>query len=124
MFMKKFLQSSPEASGDALLTMLCCNYWLVKSFAEPFLNSTKGVQVLVDTTSLCVSQSRARLNCNNIEEDDVHAVYDAEKSRYEDERKGRHASANYSLLMKICNGFALIASYIIIIVLMYASFTV
>lgn len=126
-FMKKFLQSSPEASGRNILSTLCCNFWLLKVTAEPFMNSTKGVHLIVDTTQLCVSQSRARLNCSSNEEEDEDiqtSVYDSEQSRYEDERKGRHSSANHALIARFFNGFALAFSYALIGMLMYASFTV
>ena len=39
-FIKKRLQGGGEAAGRNILSFICCNYWLVKTFAEPFLNTS------------------------------------------------------------------------------------
>ena len=38
-FIKRHLAKSPEAEGKNILTWLCCDYWLVKAIAEPFLRT-------------------------------------------------------------------------------------
>jgi hypothetical protein len=127
MFMKKRLQSSPEAAGKNLMNYLCCNYWLVKTFAEPFLNTASGVQNLVHGTSECVAHSRSRLNCT---EHSYTALaereqMESENSRFEDERKGRSVpNTTTSLLSRILYYAAMVASYIIIAFFIYAAFTI
>lgn len=45
MFMKRRLQV-PEAAGRNILTVLCCNYWLVKTIAEPFMSTSQVINVI------------------------------------------------------------------------------
>jgi hypothetical protein len=44
-----------------MLAYLCCNYHFVKQYAEPFLNTSGGVQRAVDSSAECIEQSRAGL---------------------------------------------------------------
>jgi len=123
-FVKTYIQSSQEAAGKNLLSYICCNYWLIKTFAEPFLSTTKGAQNLVDNASLCVSHSRSRLTCtdlSDLEHDYIH------NSRYEDERKGRSAaftSPTSTCITRTLHYITIAFSYMIILVFIYASFTV
>ena len=39
-FIQKRVQGGGEAAGRNILSFICCNYWLVKTFAEPFLNTS------------------------------------------------------------------------------------
>lgn len=122
-FCKRFLQSSPEASGRNFLAVLCCNYVFIKSFAEPFLNTSKNVQTLVDNTSQCVHHSRSRLNCASMEYLSPDEEYYLEKSRYEDERKGRFSNQTSAMIAKVVNVVAIVLSYALIVLFIYASFT-
>ncbi len=61
-FLKRHLSSS-EGAGRNILSVLCCNYYFIKMGAEPFLNTSRGVQDLVDNTAECVTLSRNRLSC-------------------------------------------------------------
>ena len=56
-FIKNRLQD-PEAAGRNFMSLICCNYWFVKTFAEPFLNTSHNVQSLVHGTTECVQRSR------------------------------------------------------------------
>jgi hypothetical protein len=125
-FMIQRLKSSPEAAGKNILSFLCCNFWLIKNFAEPVLNTTSSVQNVALSTTECVNNSRhrcsERFTCtrntnkgNNMESKDV---------RYEDERKGKRTSAQLVFLMKALSNTATLFSYIIIGLLIYVSFTV
>lgn len=63
-FMKRHL-SNPEGAGRNILSVLCCNYYMIKILAEPFLNTTRGVQDMVDNTAECVTVTRSRLSCTD-----------------------------------------------------------
>lgn len=62
--MKRHL-SNPEGAGRNILSVLCCNYYMIKILAEPFLNTTRGVQDMVDNTAECVTVTRTRLSCTD-----------------------------------------------------------
>lgn len=123
-FIKKYMQSSPEAVGKSFLSFMCCNYRLVKAIAEPFLNTTASVQNVLYGTSECVRESRSRLNCSEFSHNN--ALHD--DSRYEDERKGRSAVFNTavssSLLSRTLHYLTMLVSLTIIIIFIIASFTV
>lgn len=121
-YIKKKLQRSPEAAGKNFMSFICCNYWAVKTFAEPFLNTSATVQTLVHGSTDCLVRSRSRLSCNETGESE------ASSSRYEDERKGRNASfpshQTSSLITKILYYSAVFVAYAIILLFIYASFTI
>ena len=124
-YCKNYMASSPEAAGRNFLAVFCCNYVLIKSFAEPFLNTSKGVQTLVDNTSQCVHHSRSRLNCASSTEYLMTEEEYYDRSRFEDERKGRLAfptNTGYCITRTI-HYFAMVLSYLIIFLFIYASFT-
>ena len=58
--------TSAEGAGRNFLAVLCCNYYFVKIAAEPFLNTSRGVQDLADCSSECVTQSRSRMSCTDL----------------------------------------------------------
>jgi hypothetical protein len=62
MYLKKHL-SKPAGSGRNFLSICCCNFRFVKFLAEPFLNTSRGVQDLVDNSIECIQLSRARFSC-------------------------------------------------------------
>jgi len=64
-FLQRHLQN-PEGAGRNLLSVFCCNYYFVKMIAEPFLNTSRGVQDLVDNTTECMQMSRSRLSCSDM----------------------------------------------------------
>lgn len=61
-FLHKHLQS-PEGAGRNLLSLLCCNFYLIKMVAEPFLQTSGKVQEAVDGAAECVQHTRTRLSC-------------------------------------------------------------
>jgi len=96
----------------------------VKTFAEPFLSTTQGVQNVVHGTTECVHHSRSRLNCA----DNLNAFVGEEykSSRFEDERKGRNVvfSSNTSMMMaRSVHYLTLSVSYGILAIFIYAAFT-
>lgn len=64
-FLKRHMQN-PEGAGRNLLSVFCCNYYFVKMIAEPFLNTSRGVQDLAECTTDCITRSRSRLSCGDI----------------------------------------------------------
>ena len=127
MFIKRRLESSPEAAGRNFLSFICCNYWLVKTFAEPFLNTSHGVQNLVEGTTECVHHSRSRLNCAEYEASEGNREEENLSSRYEDERKGRapqFTSARSTFLARFVHYTTIAFSYGIILLFVYAAFTI
>jgi hypothetical protein len=128
-FIKKRLQESPEAAGMNLMSFLCCNYWMVKTLAEPFLNTSHTIQTLIYSLSDCVSTVRSRTNCACLElNDSVDLDYMESNSKQEDERKERNilfSSTSFSsVLVKIAYYATIFIAYTIILIFIYASFTV
>lgn len=62
--MKRHLEN-PEGAGVNLLSILCCNFWFIRTFATPFLNSSRVVQDFAEGGAECVSLSRSRLSCQS-----------------------------------------------------------
>ena len=121
-FIKRRLQKSPEAAGRTFMSFICCNYWLVKTFAEPFLNTSHTVQTLVHGSRDCLIRSRSRLNCAESAEVDEE---ESQISRYEDERKGRNSAFTSSTcIAKTLHYTAIILAYGIILFFIYASLTI
>lgn len=128
-FIKKRLQESPEAAGMNLMSFLCCNYWMVKTLAEPFLNTSHTIQTLIYSLSDCLDTVRSKTNCACLElNDSVDLDYMESNSKQEDERKERNilfSSTSFSsILVKIAYYATIFIAYTIILIFIYASFTV
>ena len=135
-YIKRRMQISPETAGRNILSVFCCNYWFIKHFAEPILNTTTSLQNVAYSTSDFVSYSRTRFNCSesNRNGGTVSAVnpgvitppaMDDKCRRYDDEKKGRLPSSAMALfLLKAVDITAVGCSYLIVILFVYASFTV
>jgi hypothetical protein len=137
--------ASPEGAGRNILSILCCNYYFIKIVAEPFLNTSRGVQDLVDNTAECVQLSRNRLSCtefmssanlNTLTNDD-----DLESQRLvgkddDQSKKSRRFSAVSSYASSFCSSLThmstsravyymtTILSLAIVLMIIYASYTV
>lgn len=126
-FIKKRIQNSPEAAGKNFMSYICCNYWLVKTFAEPFLNTSHAVQTLIYSSAECAHRCRTRLSCLSAARD-VESGDDEVSSKFEDERKGRSSSFSSSLPTSIvakCFYYTAVASaYSILVLFIVASFSV
>ncbi len=129
-YCKKYIQSSPEAAGNNFLSFICCNYWLIKTIAEPFMVSTQQLINITDSTTMCVNQSRAKLNCSSTNDLEDIEAYGSSQSRFEDERKGRIVypfAVSRDTALMVTNGIyysTITISYIIVFVLLYYSFYV
>lgn len=87
-FLKRHMEN-PEGRGCNMLSVFCCNYYFIKIIAEPFLNTSKGVQDLVDGTNDCVQMSRSRLSCSHLDRDSD-TVVDT-KDKYIKEKKTKRS---------------------------------
>lgn len=165
MYIKKHLENS-EGAGRNLLSVFCCNYYFVKLFAEPFLNTSRGVQDLVDNTTECVQVSRSRLSCgdfmassgalssaggsgtgldsrdaesglggaHNDDHGSSSSKYDDKEKRICGVRRSNTALAwlvaalcspnSYCSLSRMVHGLAIVISACIVLLFIYASFTV
>jgi len=124
MYIKKRM-ASPEVAGKNVMSFLCCNYWLVKTFANPVLNATSSMQNLAYSTSECVSHSRSRCLLLDRTDSVADLATDSKSNRFDDEKKGReYTSAHVLFLIKMLNITAVLSSYILVFAFAYASFTV
>ena len=109
------------------MSYICCNYWLVKTFAEPFLNTSHTVQTLIYSSAECAQKCRSRLSCFSITRD-VENGDDEVDSKFEDERKGRSSSFTSSLpaslIAKLFYYAAVTIAYSTLVLFIYASFSV
>ena len=117
-YIKRYIEQSSETRGINCLTYLCCNYCLVRTLAEPFLNTTSSIQNL----TICFSESVANFSrpstcCSN-----------SNNERFEDERKGRSfINISPSTLLninRVTDHCAVVCSYVLVLFFIYASFTV
>ncbi len=150
-FLKRHLQS-PEGAGQNILSVFCCNYYLIKLLAEPFLNTTRSVQDAVDNTAECVQITRSRMSCTDFlssanlanlpEEGDLEEGLASERFlEKERQRKGRtYFEALWAWLSgvltflftpctnvsttKVLKWVSLLCAIAIVMTFIYASFTV
>lgn len=137
-YIKRHLQQSPEASGKNYLAFFCCQYWLVKTIAEPFLKTSVGIQNVYVGAQDCVSTSRTRLSCHSLAAMDYsslenrpsasspHATHTPNAA--EEEKRERMAQmVSLSLTACFSKGLhyvTIFMSYGIVLLFVYASFTV
>lgn len=143
--MKRHMQS-PEGAGRNFLSVFCCNYYMIKILAEPFLNSTRGVQDMVDNTTECVQMTRSRLSCTEflssanltalpIDDDELESGRGS--SEREKEKKAKKICGSSSkFLACLCTPFmnisttrimhiiSILCAIAIVVSFIYASFTV
>ena len=126
-FIKKRLQV-PEAAGRNFISFICCNYWFVKTFAEPFLNTSHNVQNLVHGTAECVQRSRSRLSCLDVSSAAAHDDDDDEEqgSRHRRVATATAAAAAVpsSCVQKMLQSLVLVILYLLVSWLIYASMTI
>jgi hypothetical protein len=120
----KQLMATAHGQGRTFLSMLCCNYSLVKTWAEPFLHGVAGVQSLAESAKGCLNDPR--VSCSASSSNNLLSqcnCFASSKSRYDDERKERMPSGLLTNCIKAVNWIAIICSYLLIGLLIYASFT-
>lgn len=124
-FIVERLKSSPKAAGKNILSILCCNFWLIKHLAQPLLNTIGGAQNVALSSTECVNSTRNRFIEKCLTSSSDGAIRSAELARFDDERKERK---QYSvLLMYLYNAMVtcgLSCSYVLVIGLILAAFFV
>ena len=63
---QKRIQEHPEIQGYTWMSYVCCNFWLVRTFAEPFLNTTASFQNTMSQSQECLTSSKHRLSCSDL----------------------------------------------------------
>jgi hypothetical protein len=118
-FIKRHLQASPEAAGRNYISMMCCNYWFVKSYAEPILTTTASFQNLASASTECIQTSRSKFSCANFQYLNTEII----ESRYDDERKARlnQAAIWTKHITTTLHYISIFVSYLLIVVLLYVS---
>ena len=116
------------------------DHYLLLLHAGPFLITSAGVQNVIIGTNECMTHTRnkwnnstccgshSRLNLLDSSEDSLEegSVFD-KNSRYEDEKKGRNqriAAASVIILGKLVHYFTFSFSVGLVLVFVYAAFTV
>ena len=122
-FIKRHILMSPEAAGRNYVSLMCCNYWFVKSYAEPILNTTASFQNLATASTDCLQNSRSKFSCSQFNH-----INDEAYSRYDDERKERippNLSGLYSVITSnIVRYVAITLTVSLLILFIYTSFTI
>ena len=137
-FLKQHL-TRPKAKGWNFLSVMCCNYFLVKKLAEPFLLTSRGVQDMVEGGVECISLSRSRLSCSeymntatDIEEGDNQrsVLYDDAVDRNQ-KRKTRRFFPAFAMpklagpvMLRLLKYFTTLCAIMLILLFVYATFTV
>jgi len=64
-FIMKHMEN-PLGAGRNILSVCCCDYYLIKKIAEPFLSASRSVQDGAECANECMTTSRSRLSCANL----------------------------------------------------------
>jgi hypothetical protein len=150
-YLKTLLEQYPEATGRNMLSTLCCQYFIIKRVLEPFLDTSARVQDLVNWVSsltqgggsclpalkCCPSSScPSSCSCSCLSSGGACKTSSKEKASGEDSSDEEFArtsprprarspmSLSLTFFIRAMNFFAIAASYIIIALFVYASFTV
>lgn len=137
-YLPALLEEYPEVGGRNFLSTLCCQYFIIKRVLEPFLDTSSKVQ---DLANWVVALSRGGWAPSKCSCCALPACFSAckpapkQKSSLEDSsdeefmrssRPRARSPAGLSLVffMRALNFTAIAASYVIIALFVYASFTV
>lgn len=144
-FLKRHLASA-EGAGRNILSVFCCNYYFIKILAEPFLNTFRGIQDCADGSVDCASSTRNRLGCsdfmssatlNTLSDRDLESSPLVVREDEENVKKTRPrptmltsclscfcSGLASSLTMKVVHYLTILFSLGIVLVFIYASFSV
>jgi hypothetical protein len=120
-FMKSRMKI-PEAAGRNLLSTLCCNFYPIKYLAEPFLNTTSSIQNVAYSSTECYQSTKGRVNSYCL-----HSCgsSDMSSSGHDDETRSKLSQGkSVAALVKVANSVGSALAYVLIVVIIYASFTV
>lgn len=127
-YIKNRLNSSPEAAGRNILSILCCNYYPIKHFAEPCLNTTSSLQNVAYTSTECWQANKTRfLSCFPSASTCTCGLSSCltNATGHDDELKIKLAqSEKIASIVKIANTVGSFLAYVLIVLFIYAAFTV
>jgi phosphatidylinositol alpha 1,6-mannosyltransferase len=126
-YMKNRLNSSREAAGRNTLSVLCCDYQLIKHIVEPFLGLTNSIALYAQSTNDCIQNSKTRMStcagsvvsCTCLSCGTSNTAV-----KGHDENNHKTKGQNVALFVKIANWIGTLLAYALIILFIYASFTV
>jgi len=139
-YMKTMMEDYPEVTGKNFLSTLCCQYFIIKRVLEPFLDTSSKVQDLVNwvtgltkggcapkcsTPSYCSCCASHCCKSGSKEKSSLDDSSDEEFARVSPRARTRSpAGLSFVFFVRTMNVFAIAASYVIIALFVYASFTV
>lgn len=78
-FIKRYMQQDTETAGQNFMATICCNYWLTKAIAGPFLKTSMGVQNVYHGAHDCVINSgrlSRQMSCGSLASLDYSSLED------------------------------------------------
>jgi hypothetical protein len=146
-YLRNLMEEYPEVTGKNVLSTLCCSYVIIKRVLEPFLDTSSKVQDLVNWASglskggactpgkLCSGVSCSCCSClssvcKSIPKEKASLQGSASEEELDFSRASPRPRArspvglSFVFLIRTMNFCAIAASYVIIALFVYASFTV
>jgi len=78
-YIKRYMQQDTETAGQNFMATICCNYWLTKAIAGPFLKTSMGVQNVYHGAHDCVINSgrlSRQMSCGSLASLDYSSLED------------------------------------------------
>lgn len=146
-YIRDMIADHPEVAGKNFLSTLCCNYFIIKRVLEPFLDTTSKFQdvmnwfssstkeasirkCLPQCTCSCCGSLPLTVCCKSFSKEKSYGEVSSDEECDDDSptqvghRRSRSMPLSLVFLIRAMNFFAIAASYIIIALFVYASFTV
>lgn len=133
-YMKNRLASHPEIAGRNILSVLCCNYALIKHVLEPLLNTTNSFSNCAQSSTECISSCKSRLtgaaaSCGTSCPCGLGSYCLPTIVPRKDHEKGHDAytmrtSQQVLMCVNTANWVGSALAYVLILLFIYASFTV
>jgi phosphatidylinositol alpha 1,6-mannosyltransferase len=129
-YIKNRISSSPEVAGRNILSVLCCNYSLIRHILEPLLNTTNTFSNVAHNCNECVSSCKSRaISGANICSCGLGSHCLPTTVIRKDHMKGHDAatmrtSQQVGFLVNAFNWIGSVLAYALILLFIYASFTV
>lgn len=129
-YIKTRLKLHPEIAGRNILSVLCCNYALIKHVLEPLLNTTNSFSNVAQSSAECAGSCKGRaISCvascpcgigtmclpTTALRKDHDKVHDAYTKR---------SSQQVTMFVNAANWIGSVLAYVLILLFIYASFTV
>lgn len=130
-FIKNRLKSSPEVAGRNILSVMCCNYALIRHILEPILNTTNSFSNAAQSCNECGTSCKSRgMSCASNCPCGLGSYCLPTTNIRKDHEKGRHdaytmrTSQQVAWFVNAANWTGGVLAYALILLFIYASFTV